>query len=56
MALTLPAYQSIVTDPNDIPVEQLRGLFLELLRQLNLQLVQEATPDYCVYEITKVTP
>lgn len=52
----LNAYQSIVTDPEDIPVEKLRGLFIELLRLLALQIVQEATPDYCVYEIVKVQP
>lgn len=53
----LRAYQSIVTDPDDVPVEKLRTLFLELLDRLNLQVIREATPDYVVYEISeKIKP
>jgi hypothetical protein len=51
--MPLTRYQRVITDPGDIPVDKLRALFLELLQRLDLQIVEEATPDYCVYEIVQ---
>lgn len=51
--MPLSHYQRVISDPEDIPVEQLRRLFLELLQRLDLQIIEEATPDYCSYEIVR---
>lgn len=45
-------YRSVVTDAAQIPDAALRALFLELLDRLSIQVVQEATPDYCVFKLT----
>lgn len=47
----LSAYQTVVTDPSDIPAEKLCVLLLWLLDHLDLELIREATPDYTAFEI-----
>ena len=47
------SYQRIITDHVDVPIETMRGLFLELLDHLDMELIVEETPDYTAFEIRK---
>jgi hypothetical protein len=40
-----------VIDLDDVPNDKLRNILGLLLDHLNLQIVEEATPDYTVYEL-----
>lgn len=51
----LDPFQSIV-GIDDVPDEQLRGVIHAILQHLDLEIVEEATPDYTVYEVRKVKP
>lgn len=53
-AMALNPYQSIV-GLDDIPDEKLRDVVHAILQHLELEIVEESTPDYTVYEVRKAT-
>ncbi len=50
--MDLNAHQSIV-DLDDVPPEKLRDVVHAILEHLDLQIVEESTPDYTVYSVSK---
>lgn len=50
MALRMSNYQCLVS-AKELPAEDLRLLFDQLLVRLGLEIVREQTPDYTAYEL-----